>query len=236
MLYVRSALFLIWFIFITLLVYIGSLPSLLMPWRASVACGRAWAWLMLLGLKIFCGLRYEVRGPKPRGAVLVASKHFSMWETVAAMLLLDQPAIVMKRELLRIPLYGWYTQAMEMIPVDREQGARAIRALRDAGLHARDQNRAILIFPEGTRKELDAAPDYKPGAAMLYTQLGMPCVPMAHNSGVFFGSFLKLPGIIVVEFLPTIPPGLPRREFAETLEKAVEIATSKLVAEGRATL
>lgn len=233
MLYLRSSIFLLWFILITVVIFIACLPTLLMPWRIPVACGRAWARLVLLGLKIFCGLQYEVRGKRPKGAVLVAAKHFSMWETVAAMVLFDNPAIVLKRELLRVPLYGWYAQAMEMIPIDRESGARAIRALREAGARARAQQRTVLIFPEGTRKALDAAPDYKPGAAMLYTQLAMPCVPMAHNSGLYWHGLLKKPGTVLVEFLPEIPPGLPRRDFAARMEEAVEAATSRLVAEGR---
>ena len=149
MIYLRSTIFLLWFILITVVLYLICLPTLLLPWRVPVACGRFWAQLVLLGLKIFCGLNYEVRGQIPKGAFLVAAKHFSMWETVAAMVLFDNPAIVLKRELLRIPVYGWYAKAMRMIAVDREDGARAIRALRDAALRARDNGRPVLIFPEG---------------------------------------------------------------------------------------
>ena len=232
----RSALFMAWFLLITLLMAIIFLPLLAVPRKATVWMARHWARATLWGLQIFSGIDQRQFGETPRGGVLVASKHMSMWDTLALYIALDDPGIVLKRELLRIPFYGWYLWKAAAIPIDRAAGASALRRMTHDAQTVLKAGRPILIFPEGTRKELDAAPDYKPGAAMLYTQLGMPCVPMAHNSGVFFGSFLKLPGIIVVEFLPTIPPGLPRREFAETLEKAVEIATSKLVAEGRATL
>ena len=102
-----------------------------------------------------------------------------------------------------------------------------------------DAGRAIAIFPEGTRKKPGAPPDYKPGVAALYGQLGIPCVPAALNSGLFWTGpvgFLKKKGTIVLEFLPVIPPGLPRREFMARLEGEIENATNALIEEGRAQL
>lgn len=238
MLYLRSALFIVWFIAVSILLNVGSLPALLLPRPASAACGRAWAWAVLFGLKHIANLGCEVRGPTPEGAVLVAAKHYSMWETMAALVLLQDPAIVVKRELINIPFYGWYARRMGMIPVDRAEGSRAIRGLKAAADRIRMMDRPIVIFPEGTRRPVDAPPDYKPGVAALYAQLDFPCVPMAHNSGLYWtsGGWLKRPGTIVVEFLPAIPPGLPRREFARRLEAELEVATARLVAEGRARM
>src|SRR5262245_23834384 len=107
-LYLRSALFLIWFVIVSLVLNIGCLPLLAAPRRAAVWAANKWARLTLFGLKHIAGLGLEVRGRTPEAQVLVAAKHFSMWETVAMLALLHDPAMVLKRELLWIPLYGWY--------------------------------------------------------------------------------------------------------------------------------
>jgi 1-acyl-sn-glycerol-3-phosphate acyltransferase len=206
---------------------------LLLPRSTTIWVARTWAWLLLFGLRWIAGLHYEVRGRAPAGPVIIASKHFSMWETIAFMALVRDPAIVMKRALLRVPLYGWYCLKMKMIPIDRSARGAAIRAMHRAAVAAREAHRPILIFPEGTRKKPGDAPDYKPGVAGLYTQLKLPCVPVAHNSGLFWsGPFLRKPGTVVVEFLEPLPPGLPRRDFLAVLETRIETASQRLVREG----
>ena len=233
-LYLRSALFLIWFVAVSLVINLGSLPLLLFPRRAAVWAADKWARSVLFGLKHIAGLGLEIRGRVPEGPSLVAAKHFSMWETIAVLALLKEPAIVLKRALLWIPLYGWYCVKMQMIAVDRSAGARSIRRMNAAAQRAASLGRPIVIFPEGTRRKLGALPDYKPGIASLYSLLGLPCVPMAHNSGVFWsGWFFRKPGTIVVEFLEPIPPGLPRREFMTALVTRIEEASNRLVAEGQ---
>jgi 1-acyl-sn-glycerol-3-phosphate acyltransferase len=235
MLYVRSALFLVWFALISVVMNIGCLPALALPRRVSVACANLWARLVLLGLKWLANLDVEVRGVLTDPRVLLASKHQSMWETVACLALLPDPAVVMKRSLLKVPLYGWYCRKMKMIPIDREAGVRALRSMQIPATEALNENRPVVIFPEGTRKAPDDPSDYKPGVAALYTQLGVPCVPVAHNSGLFWtGLFLRRPGTIILEYLPAIPPGLSRREFMTILEVRTEEATKRLLAEGRA--
>jgi 1-acyl-sn-glycerol-3-phosphate acyltransferase len=239
-LYLRSALFLIWFLAISVAMHIVCLPTLLLDRKSASWVPRAWAKLMLWGLKIFAGLRYEVRGVQHliHGGVIVASKHECMWETIALFALLDDPAVVIKRELLRVPLYGWYARKQENIFVDRKAGASAVRAMMAAARAALSQSRPILIFPEGTRKAVGARPDYKPGVAGLYAELGVPCVPVALNSGLYWiaGGLLKKPGTILVEFLEAIPPGLARQEFMSLLQTRIETATARLVAEGRAQM
>jgi len=142
---------------------------------------------------------------------------------------------VMKQSLLRIPLYGWYCRKMGMIAIDRSAGAGAIRSMAAKGRLALASNRPIVIFPEGTRKHPGAAPDYKPGVAALYAQLKVPCVPVAHNSGLFWTGFLKHPGTIIVQLLEPIPPGLPRHQFMTILEKRIEEGTRRLLEEANAS-
>jgi len=229
-LYVRSALFLIWFAIVSLALNVACLPLLVFPRRATVWAANKWARLLLFGLEHIVGLRMEVRGHAPKGAALIAAKHFSMWETIALLTLLRDPAIVIKRELLWIPLYGWYCLKQGMIPIDRASGARAIRRMHAAAKRAVEAGRPIVIFPEGTRKKPGAAPDYKPGVAALYSLLKLPCVPLTHNSGLFWkGWLVRKPGTVVVEFLEPIPPGLPRQEFMRVLEERTETVTKRLL-------
>ena len=237
MLYLRSGLFFAWFAIVSVVMNVVFLPILILPWVVTIALAGVWARLVLFGLKAFAGIGLEVRGPTPKGAVLVASKHFSMWETMAMLALLPRPAIVLKRSLLRIPLYGWYAMKMQMIAIDRKAGAKALRAMHRASRRALAKGRPILIFPEGTRRKPWARPAYKPGVAGLYLQLGVPCVPVAHNSGLFWaGPFLRKPGTIVVEYLEPIPAGLKREAFMAVLEQRIETATVKLLEEGQRQL
>jgi len=232
---IGSLLFLIFYFVVSVLIYTAAIPLFLGPRIAVIRAAQLWARLMLWALKMFCGQTHELRGRQyvPRGAVLVASKHFSMWETIAFMVLLDDPAIVLKRELMWIPFYGWYGIKMGMIPIDRSAKASAMRLMRRKAQAAKDAGRQILIFPEGTRRNPGDEPVYKPGVAGLYSFLDLPCVPVALTSGlVWRGSgLIKYPGKIVVEFLPHIAPGLKRDSFMAELESRIEKATGKLLQE-----
>jgi 1-acyl-sn-glycerol-3-phosphate acyltransferase len=235
----RSALFMLWFALGTALIAVLCLPALALPRRASAWVGRTWSAQTLLGLRLCAGLDYEVRGTPPKGGVLVASKHMTMWDTLALYLLLDDPAMVLKRELLRVPFYGWYLWGAGSIAIDREGRASALRKMSQAARSVIGEGRPVLIFPEGTRKKPDAEPDYKSGVAGLYGQIDVPCVPVALNSGLFWtgpGGFLKKRGRIIVEFLPAIPAGLKRSEFMALLKGQIEEATRRLLDEGRGFL
>lgn len=239
MLIFRSTLFFVWFALTSVALCILYLPALLLPRRAMVACSRFWSRTTLFGLKWIAGLDYEVRGTPPGHAVLVASKHMSMWDTVALYLVLTDPAVVLKRNLRMIPFYGWYTWKAGSIAIDREGKASALRKMANDAKAAMAEDRSVLIFPEGTRKAPGAPPDYKPGVAGLYGQLDVPCVPVALNSALFWtgpGGFLKKAGRVVIEFLEPIPPGLKRRDFMAALEARIEGATHALLDEGRALL
>ena len=233
----RSTLFFIWFVIESVVVNIASLPALILPRKATVYCSRFWSRLTLWGLKVFAGITYEVRGTVPKNTgVLVASKHMSMWDTLALYLILFDPAAVAKRSLLYIPFYGWYIWKAGVISIDRDGKASALRKMAADAKAAMAEGRPILIFPEGHRQEPGAVPAYKPGVAGLYMQFGVPCIPVALNSGLFWTGFLKKPGNIVVEFLDAIPPGLKRADFMRELESRIETATARLVAEGRNSL
>jgi len=216
--------------------HIVCLPLLVMPRPMTMRAAKLWSGLVLWGLRVFTGLGYEVRGEIPKGPVLVASKHMSMWDTLALFYLLDDPAMVLKRELLSIPLYGWYAKKAGMIAVDRAAGASALRKLAGDGRKAFTDDRSIMIFPEGTRKAPGAPPDYKPGVAALYGMLDVPCVPVALNSGLYWTLFRKNPGTVTIEFLAPIAAGLRRAPFMEVLQERIEEGTARLVAKGRAEL
>jgi len=234
----RSLLFdVLFYVTTAMFVVIGS-PLLLAPRSWAMAAlaihGRFELWL----LKAIVGTRLEVRGAEkvPTGACLVASKHQSAWETFAIIPLFRDPALLMKRELFWIPFHGWFSHKFQMIPVDRDKGPSALRRmLRDAKTRVAD-GRQIIIFPEGTRRAPGAPPDYKTGVALLYESLGVPCLPVALNSGLFWPrrSLMRRPGTIVVEFLDPIPPGLPKAKFLKRLADAIEGASTRLLAEAQA--
>ena len=217
---------------------IAGLPVLIMPRRTAYRFGRAWAAAILRLCAGIAGLGYELRGGEhlPPGAAIIAMKHQSAWDTFAVAVIFDDPAIVLKQELMWIPFYGWYLRKAGMIAIDRKAGIHALRRLVASGERAAALGRPIVIFPEGTRTAPGTHRPYQPGVAALYRQLDLPLVPVAVNSGVFWGrrSFLKRPGRIVVEILPPIPPGRERHQMMQELERRIEAATAKLVEEARA--
>ncbi|GHD50380.1 1-acyl-sn-glycerol-3-phosphate acyltransferase [Thalassobaculum fulvum] len=237
MILVRSLLFNILFYAFTLLVGVFGLPSFLFGRRAVQKVSRFWSGTLVAMARVVAGIDVELRGTEylPKGAAIVAAKHQSAWETLYFTELLDRPAAVMKQELVRVPIVGPYMRAMEMIPVDRKAGAKALRQMVEDARAAAATGRAILIFPQGTRVAPGTKAPYHPGTAALYVGLGLPVVPVALNSGMYWSrnAFWKRPGRIVVEFLPPIPPGLDRKAFMARLEETLETATDRLEAEAR---
>jgi len=231
----RSLLFNAYFFTWTTLCALFGVPILLMGYRSNNAYGRWWSGTVLWGLRLLCGVRGRVEGLEhlPPGPSIVAMKHQSTWETLFAPQVLDAPAFVVKRELVRIPFFGWYLLRSRMLPVDRKAGAAALRQMVEAARARLAEARPIVIYPEGTRREPGAPPQYHPGVAALYAALGLPVVPVAVNSGHFWGrnAFTKRPGTAVMRFLPPIPPGLDRRAFLAELERRVESATRELAPE-----
>lgn len=237
----RSLLFNLAFFGWTALALAVSTPLLALPPLATVRAQTLWARGVLALMRWIVGIRVEIRGAPPAAGALIAAKHQSAWDTLIWHLIVDDPAVVMKRELLAIPIYGAYCRKSRMIPVDRQGGATALRAMIEAGRAAIREGRPIIIFPQGTRAAPDLGTDvvpYQAGVAALYRGLDVAVVPVALNSGLYWPrrSFFRYPGRIVLEYLAPIAPGLDRRAFMAALEDAIETATVRLVAEGRGQL
>lgn len=239
MIWLRAVVFnLVGFCWTTLLGTLA-LPLLLLPRRAAKGFGRLWSRGGVALLRSIVGLEHEVRGLDrlPQGGCIVAMKHQSAWDAVILPMVLDDPAIIVKRELVLLPIYGWYMWRSGLaIPIDRRAGAAALRRMVAAAKEAAAAGRPIVIFPQGTRVAPGARLPYQPGVAALYQALALPLVPAAVNSGLFWGrrSFLKRPGRIVLEFLDPIPAGWPRRRLMAELEERIEAATAALEAEAEA--
>jgi 1-acyl-sn-glycerol-3-phosphate acyltransferase len=238
MLIVRSYLFAAAFYVTTALFLLLGSWLLFAPRRWAMEGLRLHGLASLWLLKNIAGTRMEIRGHQhvPQGACLIVSKHQSAWDTFALVPLFRDPAIVLKDELKWIPFYGWFCVKFEHILVKRDRAAIALKALVEAGKVRIAQDRQVVIFPEGTRRTPGAPPDYKPGYVALYEGLGVTCIPLALNSGLFWPrrSLLRHPGTIVIEFLEPIPAGMPRKAFKAELEKRLEAASNRLVAESLA--
>ena len=211
------------------------LPLLLIREKWVNAYGRLWGKISLRMLKDIVGLECEVRGKIPTQATIIAAKHQSAWETIAFAVILDKPTFIMKRSLLFLPPLGPFLWRAGMIAIDRTSGASAIRRMLTKTQLALQNSRSVIIFPEGTRKAPGAAPAYLPGVAAMYRGLEHSVIPVALNSGVFWGrnSFSKKRGTVVIEFLPPIEDGLDRRTFMRRLEHQIETATHRLIDEAK---
>jgi 1-acyl-sn-glycerol-3-phosphate acyltransferase len=234
MIFLRSLLFNLVFFVSSAILLTAALPALLMPRRVTIDIGILWVRFLLAALRIICGIRHEVRGREnlPDGPCIVAAKHQSAWDTLAFSLFIDDGCYVVKQELTRIPVYGWLLSKTGVVAIDRAGGARTLRAMVKAARVYLGEGRRIVIFPEGTRTKPGDRRPYHPGIAALYQQLAVPVVPVALNSGLFWQrrAFVKRPGLIVVEFLPPIQPGLTRRDFMARLETEIEQASDRLCA------
>ncbi len=208
------------------------------PWAmfskqgAYTACKTYAAWCMWTA-RWMIGLRCEVRGTVPQGEMLVAAKHQSFLDIIMIFHALPRAKFIMKRQILWTPVIGQYTKRMQMIAVDRGKRGKAINKMIadvDAG---RIEPGQIVIYPQGTRVAPGARRPYKVGTAVLYQQLGQPCVPVATNAGYFWPrrGLYRRPGLAVVEFLPAIAPGLGKDAFVARLEQEIEAASDRLLAE-----
>lgn len=196
---------------------------------------KSWAKTSLWLLKTITGTRATITGQQniPTGAAIIAAKHQAFWEVFALVPELERPTFVLKKELMAIPLFGWYSRRLGMIPVDRTKGAAAMQSILAGAQKAVDQGRQIIIFPEGTRTAPGAVSDYHPGVYFLYSRLGVPLVPVALNSGVYWprDSFLRRPGTVLAEFLPPLTAGLGRHQMIRSLKESIELRSVDLLKE-----
>ena len=224
MVYLKSLVFNSLFYLGTGILVIVMGPVLLLPSHYARAVARFWGYMtyLLLGM---IGITQIVSGDRQLGRqVLYAVKHQSAWETIILSWLLAAPAFVLKRELLRLPIIGWFFLKTGCIPVDRSAGMKALRELQAAGQDLAKKDRSMLIFPQGTRVAPGADQPYEIGVFSLYQASGLPVVPVALNSGHVWprNSWLKYPGRVTVEFLEPIEPGLDRKRFMVKLKQRIE--------------
>jgi 1-acyl-sn-glycerol-3-phosphate acyltransferase len=238
--FLRSAIFNVLF-YLNILVQIIPAFAAMFLWRtAMLDVARFWTRTNLWLLRVICDIKVEFRAAEkiPAGPLLVACKHQSMWETFALLMILPDPAYIMKRELMWIPFFGWYTWKAGMIGINRSRGTHALAQMTERARAELARRRQIVIFPEGTRRPAGAPPRYKHGVAHLYTSLDARCLPIALNSGLFWPrrSWLRYPGTIRVEALDAIPPGVGKDAFLAKLQDEIEAATARLIAQGEREL
>src|SRR5947207_8649398 len=235
--FLRSLAFNVLFYFVLVVLIIIAIPTLAMPLPALLTVAGWWARSSIFLMRVVCNIRVEFRGVEkiPKGPLIVASKHQSMWETFALLPCFEQPIFIVKRELIWIPVFGLFLIKARMISVDRGAGARALKDMTRRAAEAVRSGRQLVIFPEGTRTPVGAPPRYKPGVAQVYVGSGVSCLPVALSSGLFWPrrTFMRYPGTLVVEFLDPLPSGLTRKEFIERISTSIEHATNQLVEAAR---
>lgn len=235
MIFVRSAIFnLLFYVNLIILMVLG-LPAMLFGRHAIFWLARFWARSSLWLLKIICATDVEFRGIDriPPDGLIVAAKHQSVWETFALLLHFNDFSFILKRELTWIPFFGWYILRAEQIAINRSSGRAALNEVTERAKELTSKGRQLFIFPEGTRRPPGAEPTYKYGVAFVYSATGVPCLPVALNSGMYWPrrTFIRRPGKILVEFLEPIQPGLTRDAFFELLQSRLETATNGLISE-----
>jgi 1-acyl-sn-glycerol-3-phosphate acyltransferase len=232
MILLRSIIFVIWFYGTMAFWGLLYMPAVLLGhdrfiWHSMRGWGKATVW----GLRWIIGAKIKFEGLEhvPKGPALIASKHQATLDTVLPVLFVSEPVFVVKKELIKMPVFGFYMK--RMIPVDRDAGATALKTMLRASRAAIAKGRQIVIYPEGTRQELDAPPDYKPGIVAMYRDLNLPVTPMALNTGLVWkpSGVIRRPGTVIVKFLPPIPPGLSREDFMRELENAIETESQALL-------
>lgn len=232
--YARGFLFLFWLYGSMMAMGIVFLPLLVAPRRWAQWIVRVWVRQALAALHVLCGIKFVIEGREniPKTGALIACKHQSMADVLWPFTVWNEPALIFKKELSFIPVFGWFVGKLQNVMVDRKGHAIALRKMVRQASALAEQGRPILIFPEGTRTEPGQTLPYKPGIAALYQQMKVPCVPVALNSGVHWPAHgMKFtPGIIIVRILPPIVPGLSRKEFMQALQGQIETAANDLLA------
>ncbi len=235
---VRSVVFNLLFYMTLVVLMIVGLPTILIGRRGIFALASVWRAVSIWLLEHICGLTVEYRGVEniPQGGVVIAAKHQSFLETFALLKYAPDFAIILKRELTYIPLFGLYLIVSKQISIDRARGRQALQQIAAAAKPVLAAGRQIFIYPEGTRRPPGAPPRYRQGVAAIYAETGASCLPVAVNTGLFWRrrGFMRRPGVAVIEYLPPIAPGLDRQTFAARLQDAIELACARLNAEAAA--
>src|ERR1700676_3853229 len=235
--FLRSLIYNVLFYVLLVLWMLVAVPTFLLPRRIFMRVAKAWARSNIWLMSLICHIKVEYRGVEkiPKGPLIVASKHQSMWETFALLQFFDAPLFIYKRELGWIPLFGWYLMKSGMIGVDRDGGMRSLMEIARRAPKEIRGGRQLIIFPEGTRTPVRAPPEYMNRGRQNYAHRCVTCIPVALNSGLCWPrrTFMRYPGTLVVEFLDPLPAGLSRKDFIVRIREAIEDATNRLVEAGR---
>jgi 1-acyl-sn-glycerol-3-phosphate acyltransferase len=230
---IRSIAYQLVFLSWTLFLSLACLPVLAFASRrCTQRCAALWLKGTVMLQRTVLGLSHEIRGLEnlPGGAAVIAAKHQSAWDTMIFHTLLGDPAFILKKELLSLPFIGWYMRKTGQVAIDRKGGIKALKRMVEGARLAVGENRQVIIFPEGHRQPPGVAGEYHSGVAVLYAALSAPMVPVALNSGLFWrrNALLRRPGVVTLQFLPAIPPGLDRNAFMDRLQERIESATRAL--------
>ena len=231
---IRSCIFNFFYIIWTLFIGIIFSPVMFFPTHIILlVVGKIWAQGLYYFLKLFCDLHLDAKGLKniPKGPAIFASKHQSALETIMFHLLIKRPVFVLKKELLDLPVFGFYLKKMGMIAIDRDGGIRSLKLLLKQVQEKTQQGYSIIIFPEGTRASPGQTVNYNAGITALYNLKVAPVIPVALNTGCFWpkDSFLKKPGKFTIEFLPAMDSDLDKKEFIQQLQNKIETLSKELL-------
>ena len=231
--WLRSLIYVMQIYFMMLPIGVVYLPWALLSRRGAIGACKAWSRWAIWSARWMVGIRTEVRGTPPQGEVMIAAKHQSFLDIILIFMSIPAGKFIMKRELVYAPIIGQYALKLGCVPVDRGKRSQAIKKMVNDVEKGRAAPGQLIIYPQGTRIPPGVKAPYKVGTAVLYQELGQPCVPVATNVGLFWpkrGIYRK-PGLAVVEFLPEIAPGKSKEAFMAELEQAVEGASDRLARE-----
>ena len=239
MTFFRATIFNLCFYGITCLMCVLCLPALLFPRKQMMKLVWLYVEIMYWIERRILGLDYEVRGTEhlpESGSYIIAAKHQSAYETMKLHHLFGDPGVILKRELTWIPIWGWFLNKCDMIPINRRDRETAIASIKEGALRMKGQGRPIIIFPQGTRVRTDTPSSqkrYKQGVVRIYEATDLPVIPMALNSGYYWPrkAWVKHPGTIIFQFLPPIPPGHVPEDVLKDIETQVETASNALASE-----
>ncbi len=214
---------------------LAALPLLILPRKWGMWLPGAWGRVNLFWLRWIAGVKSEITGWEniPKAGCIIAMKHQSAWETFALLPKLHDPTFILKKELQYVPFFGWFTMKFKQIPVARGKRSVALAAMMEKAKEAIEEDRNIIIYPEGTRMPAGAETRYKVGIAHMYAELGCPVIPVAVNSGVYWPRrrFFRFPGTIKAQILKPIHPGMEMGAFLQELERRIETTSSELFEE-----
>jgi 1-acyl-sn-glycerol-3-phosphate acyltransferase len=231
--FIKSLFFNIFLYIGIILVFILAVPTLILPAKLTLYCGKFLAYYIIIILRLFLNTKVIFHGLENLKKVenfFIASAHQSMFETFVLQAPLKFPIFILKKELLKIPLFGWYLKKIGSIEIIRETTTKEnLNFLDKIKITIQNHDRPLLIFPQGTRVKFDDRSPFKKGVARIYDSLKIPCIPVALNSGKIWpkNSFMKYPGDIHISFLEPIEPGLEKNIFLKVLEERIYSETEK---------